>query len=224
MSASENDRAPNPETRLSAPKPTSRYPNWNVLAKWWSDDWDEQTRSVVRERLGAVPPINFLSPDEAVTLAAVADRIVPQPQRTGDEKVPIAPWIDAKLAHDLRDGYRYDGLPPQRDAWRLGLAGLDETSRELFGGTVFAELGPDQQDEVLRRVERGDPPGAAWARVPARRFFRDVLCLTIVKTYYAHPAAWSEIGYSGPSAVRGHVRNWMGGVDPWDAKEAETSA
>jgi hypothetical protein len=46
--------------------------------------------------------------------------------------------------------------------------------------------------------------------------------LTAVKIYYAHPRAWSEIGYSGPSSPRGHVRNWMGGVDPWDAKETAT--
>jgi hypothetical protein len=223
MSESKSDRAANPETRRSAATPTSRYPNWNVLAKWWSDDWDVQTRSVVHDRLSAVPPIRFLSPDEAATLSAVADRIVPQPNRSEKEKVPIVPWIDAKLADDLRDGYRYDGLPPPQDAWRLGLAGIDETSRELFGGALFAKLDPEQQDEVLRRVERGDPPGAIWARVPARRFFRDVLCLTVVKVYFAHPTAWSEIGYSGPSAVRGHVRNWMGGVDPWDAKEEDTS-
>ena len=41
------------------------------------------------------------------------------------------------------------------------------------------------------------------SRLPAARFFRDVLCLTVVKTYYAHPAAWSEIARvnCGPSAV-----------------------
>lgn len=202
----------------------SRYPGYDVLAKSASPDWDEQTRELVRRRLEEVPPFRFLTATEVRTLECAAERIVPQPDRPRAAMVPIAPWIDAKLADDVRDGYRYDGMPPQREAWRLGLAGLDETSRELFSGAAFAELGADEQDEVLRRVERGDSPGAAWARVPARRFFRDVLCLTVVKIYYAHPAAWSEIGYSGPSAVRGHVRNWMGGVDPWDAKEAEASA
>jgi hypothetical protein len=70
---------------------------------------------------------------------------------------------------------------------------------------------------VLRRVQAGDAPGPAWARVPPRRFFRDVLCLTVVQIYYSHPAAWNEIRYSGPSSPRGHVRTWIGGVDPWEA-------
>ena len=165
--------------------------------------------------------MRFLTSAETRTLICAANRIIPQPDRSEADMVPIAPWIDAKLADDLRDGYRYEGMPPPRDAWRLGLAGIDETSRALFSGAAFADLSPEEEDVVLRRVERGDPPGGAWARLPARRFFRDVLCLTVVKIYYAHPAAWSEIGYSGPAAVRGHVRNWMGGIDPWDAPEAD---
>jgi gluconate 2-dehydrogenase subunit 3-like protein len=197
----------------------SAYVGYDVLAKWSSPDWDDQTRDVVRRRVADVPPLRFLTAIEARTLACVADRVIPQPERARADAVPIVPWIDEKLAEDRRDGYRYDGMPPQRDAWRLGLAGIEEASRALLG-RGFADLTPREQDDVLRRVEHGDPPGAAWEHVPARRFFRDVLCLTVVKTYYAHPAAWSEIGYSGPSAVRGHVRNWMGGVDPWDATEA----
>ena len=33
------------------------------------------------------------------------------------------PWIDRKLHEDQRDGYRYDGMPPQREAWRRGVPG-----------------------------------------------------------------------------------------------------
>ena len=54
--------------------------------------------------------------------------------------------------------------------------------------------------------------------MPADRFFKLLLQL-VVKTYYAHPTAWSEVGYNGPSAVRGHIRIWPGGVDPWEARE-----
>ena len=200
------------------PFPT-RYPGFDVLDKWDSPDWDDQTREVVRRRLEVVPPIRFFTPDEAQTLEAVAERIVPQPDRAESERVPIVPWIDEKLYEDRRDGYRYEELPPQREAWRLGLEGIEEAARALFGGRPFADLDPLSQDVVLRHVERGDPPGAAWDRLPARRFFRDVLSTTIVKLYYAHPAAWNEIGYSGPSSPRGHVRKWEGGVDPWDARE-----
>jgi hypothetical protein len=197
----------------------TRYPGYNVLDKWSSPDWDDQTREVVRRRLEEIPPIRFFNEHEALTLAAIAERVVPQPDRGEAEKIPIVPRIDEKLHEDKRDGYRYEELPPQREAWRLGLAGIDETARALFDGKRFVELDPLSQDVVLRHVERGDAPGAAWERMPAARFFRDVLSTTIVKTYYAHPLAWNEIGYGGPSSPRGHVRKWGGGVDPWEARE-----
>jgi Gluconate 2-dehydrogenase subunit 3 len=181
----------------------TRYPGFNVLDKWSSPDWDEQTREVVRRRLEKTPPVRFFTEAEACTLAAVAERIIPQPDRLEAEKVLIVPWIDEKLHVEQRDGYRYEGL------------------RALFDGASFAELDPLSQDVVLRHVERGDAPGAAWKRVPAVRFFTSVLCASVVKTYYAHPLAWNEIGYNGPSALRGHVRKWEGGVDPWEAQERE---
>jgi hypothetical protein len=197
----------------------TRYQNYNVLDKWSSADWDDQTRRVVRERLEEVPPIRFFTEDEARTLAAVAERIIPQPDRSDDEKVPIVPWIDEKLYEDRRNGYRYEELPPQRDAWRLGIKGIDETAQALFDGKLFVALDTLSQDVVLTHVERGRAPGAAWERMPAARFFTSVLSITIVKIYYAHPSAWNEIGYNGPSSPRGHVRKWEGGVDPWEAKE-----
>lgn len=197
----------------------TRYPGYNVLDKWSSPDWDDQTREVVRQRLEEVPEIRFFTSAEARSLAAVAERIVPQPDRSGVEKIAIVPWIDEKLYEDRRDGYRYEGLPPQREAWRLGLAGIDEAARALFDGKAFIELDPLSQDVVLKHVERGRAPGATWKKLPAARFFRSVLCATVVKIYYAHPLAWNEIGYSGPSSPRGHVRKWEGGVDPWEAQE-----
>jgi hypothetical protein len=197
----------------------ARYPGYNVLDKWSSPDWDDQTREVVRRRLEEVPEIRFFTDEEARTLAAIADRIIPQPDRSDAERVPIVPWIDEKLYEDRRDGYRYEELPPQREAWRLGLVGIDEAARALFGGKAFCDLETLSQDVVLRHVERGTPPGNAWERLPPACFFRNVLSITIVKTYYAHPLAWNEIGYSGPSSPRGHVRKWEGGLDPWEALE-----
>ncbi|HEU4594609.1 MAG TPA: gluconate 2-dehydrogenase subunit 3 family protein, partial [Pyrinomonadaceae bacterium] len=195
----------------------TRHPGYNVLDKWASPDWDDQTREVVRRRLEEIPPLRFFNEHEALTLAAIAERIVPQPDRGEAEKIPIVPRIDEKLYEDKGDGYRYEELPPQREAWRLGLAGIDEAARTLFDGKTFVGLDPFSQDVVLRHVERGGPPGATWKQLPAARFFRAVLSITIVKIYYAHPLAWNEIGYNGPSSPRGHVRKWEGGVDPWEA-------
>jgi hypothetical protein len=199
----------------------SRYPGYDVLAKWASPDWDDQTREVVRRRLEEVPAVRFFTADEAELLAAVAERIVPQPDRAPEARIPIVPFIDERLHEDRRQGYRYEGMPPQREAWRTGLAGIDEAACALWG-RPFVALAAEEQDAVLRCIEGGRPPGGAWERLDAKRFFAGVLCDTVVKTYYAHPVAWNETGYNGPSSPRGHVRKWIGGVDPWEAHERKT--
>jgi hypothetical protein len=198
----------------------TRYPKYNVLDKWSSPDWDDQTREVVRRRLEEIPPIRFFTDEETKLLDAVAERLVPQPDRSQAGKIPIVPWIDEKLHEDKRDGYRYEEMPPQREAWRLGLKGINETAQALFEEKEFVDLDLLSQHVVLTHVARGDPPGAAWKLLPASRFFKDVLCITIVKIYYAHPLSWNEIGYNGPSSPRGHVRKWEGGVDAWEAHES----
>jgi hypothetical protein len=197
----------------------SPYRNYNVLDKWFSPDWDDQTREVVRRRLEKVPPIRFFSETEAQTLAAVAERIVPQPDRPTHARIPIAPWIDEKLYEDQRDGYRYEKLPPQRQAWRKGLAGIDETAAILFEGRRFVDLDAESQDTVLKQIQKGDAPGEIWRQLPGKSFFKHVLLKNVVRTYYMHPIAWNEIGYNGPSSPRGHVRIWEDGLDPWEAQE-----
>jgi hypothetical protein len=202
----------------------SRYSDYNVLEKWSSPDWDDQTRDVVRQRLENIPPIRFFTDQEVRDLAAVVARILPQTERREFERVPIVPWIDAKLYEDKRDGYRYEGMPPQREAWRLGLKGINETAAALFSGREFVDLDPLSEDVVLTHVGRGAPAGDTWKLLSSERFFRDILCATIVKIYYAHPLAWNEVGYNGPSSPRGHVRKWVGGVDPWEPREGKLRA
>ncbi len=198
-----------------------RYPGYDVLERWNSVDWDDATRRVVRRRLEPPPTPRFFTGAEIRTLEALAERILPQPDRNAAERVLIVPWIDAKLAEDQRDGWRLEGLPPQRELWRAALVGVDETAQALYGA-AFADLDLTAQDEVLRRIARGDPPGSTWVAIPAKRFFSSILCATVVTIYYAHPTAWSETGYNGPSSPRGHVRKWIGGVDPWEAHERQT--
>jgi hypothetical protein len=199
----------------------SRYPDYDALAKGETPDWDEQTWQAVQDRVREQPAPRFFSAEEILILEAVADRIIPQPDRAPGVRIPIAGWIDAKLFEDRRDGYRYEGMPPQRDAWRRALEGIDQTAREVHG-RAFTDLSSDQQDQVLSVIEAGTPPGAVWRDLPAALFFTSVLCITIVKAYYSHPTAWGEIGYSGPSSPRGHVRIWIGGVDAWEPHERPT--
>ncbi|HEV8599012.1 MAG TPA: gluconate 2-dehydrogenase subunit 3 family protein [Gemmatimonadales bacterium] len=198
-----------------------RYPGYDVLDRWNSPDWDDPTREVVRRRLEGIPAPRFFTPAELATLEAAVERILPQPDRGPEARVPIVPWIDAKLAEDFRDGFRYEGMPAQRELWRSALVGLDQTAQALYG-RQFTAIEDEDRDEVLRQLEQGHPPGEIWASLGSGRFFRDTLCATVVRIYYAHPTAWSETGYSGPSSPRGHIRKWIGGVDPWEPHERPT--
>ena len=195
----------------------SPYPDYDVLDKWDTPSWNEPTREVVRERLNEVPERSFLTVEEWGTLEAVCDRLVPQPDRP-DDPVPIAPFVDRKLHRNEGDGYRYEDMPPLRRAWRQGLRGILAESRERYG-TPFADLNTEQQDELLARVQNGDVRTDAWEGLPAERFFKETLLQTVAGIYYAHPSAWSEIGFGGPASPRGYVRTGPNQRDPWEAEE-----
>ena len=52
----------------------NRYPDYDVLDKWDSPSWNEQTRAVIHKRLNEVPDRRFFTETEWEILAAVCDR------------------------------------------------------------------------------------------------------------------------------------------------------
>lgn len=197
--------------------PRTPFPGYDVLSKYRTPSWNDLTRRVVDERLISIPERSFLTLKEWNTLEAVCERLLPQTDRA--EPIPIAPWIDRKLEQNQGDGYRYADMPPMRQAWRLGLKGLDQETELLFQ-VSFPVADPARQDIVLRDVQDGYAQAEAWRELPPQRFFKDVLLNTVVSVYYAHPTAWSEIGFGGPASPRGYVRTGANERDPWEAKEA----
>ena len=173
-----------------------RFPTYDVLDKWDSPSWNEQTRAVVKRRLNEVPQRRFFTETEWQILTAVCDRLIPQPDR--NQRVPIVPFLDDKLAKNQGNGYRYDGMPPMREAWRRGIKAIDDEARIRWGG-CFRELPHNQQDAVVRAIQYNDVRSCEWDGLPAKRFFSSMLLRDVVSVYYAHPAAWNEIGFGGPA-------------------------
>jgi hypothetical protein len=196
------------------------YPRYDVLSKWDSPSWDDLTRKVIRRRLEEIPHRRFFSETEWHTLEAACSRLLPQPDR--QNAIAIVPWIDERLYLNLGDGFRYASMPPMRDAWRLGLAGIDEASLSGFG-EPFTRLSSDRQDAVLGTIQRGEVAGGVWQRLPPALFFASTLLRTVVAEYYAHPAAWSEVGFGGPASPRGYVRLGAGQADPWEAERSSST-
>ena len=199
----------------------SPYLTYDVLDKWDSPSWNDQTRAAVRQRLEQVPPRRFLSAEQWSLLEAIANRLIPQPER--EEPVPIAPWIDDMLRRNHSPGYRYADMPPMREAWRQGLDAIAAEARNRHG-KPFEELSPEDQDELLSDVQNNRVESRYWGDLPAGGFFLHHLLKQVVAVYYSHPDAWSEIGYGGPASPRGYARLGLNERDPWEGEELHFEA
>lgn len=188
------------------------YPGYDVLAKWHSPSWNEQTRQTIKARLGDVPARRFFTEAEWRTLIAFCETVMPQPER--DQPVPIAPFIDADLYTRRGSGTRYADMPDDGDAWRYALAAIDHDAEQRHG-QAFHQLALDQRTALLADAAAGNT-SSAWG-VPSKRFMRDIALQAIVSIYYVHPAAQSEIGFGGPASPRGYVRLGPDRRDGWEA-------
>lgn len=196
-----------------------RYPGYDVLSKRNTPSWNETTRGVIDRRLAIDPGHHvFFNDTQWETLCALADRIVPQGDRT--RKIPVAAMLDQKMHTDRRDGYRDARFPPMGEAWRRALDAIDAEARDRFG-TRFHALAPQQQDALIRALQNGELKHESWQGMPTDAFFQQRLVIDMVKTYYCHPLAWNEIGFGGPASPRGYVRMDFDRRDSWEAAEAK---
>jgi hypothetical protein len=198
----------------------SPYTGFDPLAA--ADTWEDRTRKLVLSRISDVPPLRFFSEGEARVLDAIVARLLPQDDRTHASKVPITPWIDHMLATDDTDGFRKGGMPWDQEVWRQVLVGVNETSRARYGGD-FPDLDPAEQNNVLAAVQVGHAEGEVWQELKPDAAFEKVV-QEVVSVYYAHPAAWSEIGWPGPASKRGYMRTGYGQLDPWQPRKAVASS
>ena len=198
---------------------TDRYPGYDVLAKRNSPSWNDQTRRVVDERLALDPEQHrFFTNSEWDTVRAICGRIVPQPADRHNP-VPLAAMLDEKLHTNIGDGYRDRRLPPMREAWRRALQAFETEARNRHNKS-FHQLEAALQDELLSAIQSGHVSNTSWGDMPPIVFFHKRLLHDIVSAYYAHPTAWSEIGFGGPAGPRGYVRMNFDRRDPWEAAEA----
>lgn len=194
------------------------FPGYDVMAKRLSPSWNDKTREVINHRLAVPREPRFLAPELFAILEATADRLVPQPKHR--PPVPIAAYIDQKLFEKKIDGYRLAQMPEQGECYRRGLAGLEETAQARHG-RAFVALDAGEQDQILTACQRGALRGRAWGDMSSAAFFAHRLLVDATTFYYAHPAAWSEIGFGGPASPRGYVRMGANRRDPWEAAEAD---
>jgi hypothetical protein len=193
------------------------YPDYDVLRE--KAFWDEATRKVVQERMEKIPSFRFFNTGEATLLTAVCNRIIPQEDREESHRIPIANFIDERLLENRLDGYRFENMPPDQEAYGLGLRAIEEIAQHMYR-TQFVDLPPVDQELVLKTLHDGAPPAAhdTWRQMPVHRFWL-LLVSDVTGVYYAHPYAWNEIGFGGPAYPRGYMRLENGEPEPWESAE-----
>jgi hypothetical protein len=130
------------------------------------------------------------------TLRAMLARIIPT---ASEYRIDLAHRLDEMMAEQDGNGWRYEALPTDPDAYNVGLDTLDAVARRR-GGPGFAALDGAAQDEILQAIEASeDLPHGEATLFDAKQmalWFEEVRS-DAVRHYVAHPAVMARIGYSG---------------------------
>jgi len=160
-------------------------------------------------RLGPPEPLRFFSPAEEATAGALFDQLLDQWE---EPKVPVLAMVDQRLNANRTDGWHYDDMPPDGEAWHRSLTLLDEESRDRHG-QPFGRVTRGQQAAVLQAVVDCGP--RLWRNLPAARVW-SLWTRYACTAFYAHPFAWNEIGFGGPAYPRGYKNIGLDKREPWE--------
>jgi Gluconate 2-dehydrogenase subunit 3 len=193
------------------------YPGFHTLDQ--QQFWDAATREVILHRVNNIAPIRFFTPEEAFTMQAVVDRVMPQDDRADKTWIPILPGIDERLFLNRIEGYRYEDMPSDQDAYRLGAKAIEAMAQELSAAS-FHTLRITERENILQCLHDGEPRAAKelWQAMSVKRFWA-MLVSDCCAVYYAHPYVWDEIGFGGPAYPRGYMRLEEGKAEPWEVDE-----
>ena len=135
-----------------------------------------------------------LTPDQARTLAAACERIIPATDTPGAVAAGVPQFIDRQLA----DWFE----PAEAERLRSGLVGLDAEARAK-AGAPFAALPAARQDALLREA---DAEGQAAAKQLKPHWFLSLREITTVAYFTSEPGATKALRYDPvPGDYRGCV-------------------
>ena len=177
------------------------YPKGSLATLLNSVNVSGPTRQALQQRM-ARPPVDtphFFNKAAFAILQAACKRLIPSLDDV--VQVDIAGAIDTALADGKSDGWRYNAMPPDAVAYRLGLQGFDQTAVAFFNAS-FTELDGVKQDSVLRAIQQGSAPGWVWQTLPGALFFEELLALA-AEVFYAHPRVQESIVYAGMADTPG---------------------
>jgi hypothetical protein len=193
------------------------YTGFSTLAQ--RPFWDETTRNLIEERVASTPPIRHFDAEAERFWSIVFEHLIPQSDRSPERRIAIVSVVDHRLDVDQSAGYRFENMPSDREAYRLGRQAIDEEARDSDGSS-FVELPFGRREAILQRIHAGEPraAGTIWNNMSVHRFWQLILG-DAIDAYYAHPWAWDEIGFGGPAYPRAYTRLERGEPEPWEVRE-----
>ncbi|MBC8035984.1 MAG: gluconate 2-dehydrogenase subunit 3 family protein [Rhizobiales bacterium] len=161
-------------------------------------------------------PLRFFKADEYSFIEAAIDRLIPPDDWPGAKDLGVARFLDDQLAGSFgradvwymqgpwpkgldTQGYQSRLNPAQH--YRTAIAAIDVYAREKFSGKRFSELSVEDQDAVLKGMEKGE---FELKGADAKTFF-DLLLQNTIEGYFGDPVyggnrdmmAWKMIGFPG---------------------------
>ena len=157
------------------------------------------TREVLAARMARAlqpyTPTHF-SAQQFALLEELSRVLVPHDPAT----LPLARSVDARLTRGDTDGWRYDELPPDAEAYNMLLLALPADFQAMQHGAQAASV---------TLLQRQHP-----------RVFEDLLA-ELTESYYAHPVNQLGIGYVGFADARGWSQTGLNQLDPHEQEALE---
>lgn len=165
-------------------------------------------------------PPSFFTPAEWTFLNAACARLIPRDDNgPGAIELGVPQYIDRQMGTPWAEGglwymqgpfveakpeFGYQSALTPKQQYRLGIKAIDEAVR-AGGGKSFAGLPPAEQDEWLKRIEKGE---VSSDQLSLKTFFTSFLLKNTLEGYFGDPlyggnkdmAGWKLIGHPGARA------------------------
>lgn len=191
-----------------APGGSDHFPGFDVVGR--APLWDPVTAGVVLRRLGPPPATQFFTPAEEGIARALLDRLLGQ---DNDPRIGLFELIDDRLAKGETDGWHYNDLPDDGQAWKASLGHLDHDAR-THGADHFADLPRAAQIDLLDAIRTAE----VWHGLPAKRVW-SLWMRYACAAFYSHPWSWNEIGFGGPAYPTGYKNLGVDARERWEVAE-----
>jgi gluconate 2-dehydrogenase gamma chain len=175
---------------------------------------------------------SYFTPAEWAFINAACGRLIPADEHgPGAVELGVPQYIDRQMGTPWAEGalwylqgpffeatreFGYQAQLTPRQQYRLGIKAIDTLCQQRLN-MPFAALTSQQQDEVLKQVEKGT---LTSAELPLTTFFTDFLLKNVMEGYFCDPmyggnkdmAAWKMLHYPG---ARADYLEWVGTAKPY---------